>query len=173
MVMPSESAPVSMASGRQMPTWGWVILVVFAFTAGIGIGVAIVPDQAGGNSNASSAPSSAPTYPTSETNSTTTTEGAVVPTPDEFRVDVIVTKQDCFGSAGCNVTYEIKPTYTGSESLKNSSLRVIYQINGGKQPQVGNFTVANGTPHYDRGNSIETDSDDAVLTANVTQVIPN
>jgi hypothetical protein len=156
-----------------MPTWGWAMLIVFAFAAGVSTGVLITPSESNSpNTPSNSTPSSAAQVPSYSYTSTTTTP-AVLPTPDEFRIDVVVTKKDCYGSAGCNITFEINPTYTGTKSLKNSSFRVVYNINGGDSPKVGSFTVTNGTAHYDRSGSISTDSEYAVLTATVTQVIPN
>jgi hypothetical protein len=44
---------------------------------------------------------------------------------------VTIIKQNCFGSAGCNVSYEIDPQYVGTAPLPKSEFRVIYQITAG------------------------------------------
>lgn len=39
---------------------------------------------------------------------------AVLPSPSDFRIEVIVTEQKCFGSAGCIYTYTLDPSYVGT-----------------------------------------------------------
>jgi hypothetical protein len=104
---------------------------------------------------------------------TTTNPPLPLPTPADFTINVIITKQDCFGSGGCNVEYEINPDFTGPiAQLNNRSLRVIYQVDGGENPKTGSFTVDNGTAHYQKSGSISTDTDVVNITATATQVIP-
>jgi hypothetical protein len=131
------------SNGRQMPLWGWVA----PFIRG---------------------PAPNVTHPT-----TTTTAPAALPTPDQFHVDVVVTSKNCSGPAACSFTYLIRPRYTGPEPLKATSFTVAYQVNGGLAPQVGNFTVTNGAASVDRSSQVDTDSEDAVLTATATQVTPD
>ena len=55
---------------------------------------------------------------------------AVIPTPDQIRLDIIILSQKCFGSAGCVVTYRIDPTYTGTSRLVGA-FTVVYTVTGG------------------------------------------
>ena len=90
-------------------------------------------------------PATAQSYPAPGIPYPTSVQPAVVyPTPDQINIDVIVVEQQCFGSAGCNVTYRIEPTYIGREPLTNESFTVVYTVNGGDDRQMGNFTVSNG-----------------------------
>jgi TIR domain len=94
----------------------------------------------------------------------------VYPAPDQIKIEVIVVEQKCFGSTGCRVTYRIKPTYIGPEPMANSSFTVVYTINGGDDPEIGNFTVSNGVVHS-REDFINTPPN-PTITAVATRVLP-
>jgi hypothetical protein len=101
-------------------------------------------------------------------------DSGVLPTPADFQIKVLVTKQDCFGSAGCNVQYEIDPIYIGYATLTKKTFRVFYSINGGDSPKSDSFTVSDGTRmHYDKTGSISTSggSYGSSITATPTQVV--
>jgi hypothetical protein len=48
----------------------------------------------------------------------------------------------------------------------------VYQVDGGNQPQIGNFAVVNGDANVNRETSIDTDSESSTLTARATQILP-
>jgi hypothetical protein len=101
---------------------------------------------------------------------TTTTTVAPLPTASEFRVTLTETKRDCFGDAGCNVEYQVKPHYIGSGAIPDGSFKVLYSVSGCENAQNGNIDIRNG--HYDTDEgSCSTNSDGAKLTARVTQVV--
>jgi hypothetical protein len=57
-------------------------------------------------------------------------------------IDVKVLRKACFGSYGCNVTYEIDPTYTGATPLTGRTFTVIYEVTGSEcGPLISNFAV--------------------------------
>lgn len=101
----------------------------------------------------------------------------VLPKATDFTLAVKVLKKSCFGSAGCNLTYRIDPTYSGAPFPAGVRFEVVYQVNGGADPQVNRFTIGAGDGP---GNSwsasvqeeefIQTKSSSAVLTAVVTDV---
>lgn len=70
-----------------------------------------------------------------------------------------------------SVTYRISPTYIGAEPMTNSSFTVVYTINGGEDPQIGNFTVSNGVWQSPEGH-INTPPN-PTLTAVATRVMPD
>ena len=41
-----------------------------------------------------------------------------LPAPEDFEISVRVTEKQCFGSAGCNVSFTIDPTYVGSANSR-------------------------------------------------------
>ncbi len=63
-----------------------------------------------------------------------------VPTPAEFLIRVVVTDQKCSGNS-CMYKYRIEPNYIGNHPLPDKEIKVVYQVTGGVQPQVGDFTL--------------------------------
>jgi hypothetical protein len=64
-----------------------------------------------------------------------------VPTPKEFTVNVVVTGQNCQPGGGCAYKYTIEPKYIGFHPLPTTQFTVKYEVQGGNQPQPGEFTV--------------------------------
>jgi hypothetical protein len=64
-----------------------------------------------------------------------------VPTPAEFLIGVVVTDQNCSGPSSCVYKYRIEPNYIGNQPLPDKEIKVVYQVTGGHQPQVGDFTL--------------------------------
>jgi hypothetical protein len=64
-----------------------------------------------------------------------------VPTPKEFTIKVVVTEQNCQPARGCVYKYAIDPKYVGFHPLPTTPFTVKYEVQGGNQPQPGEFTV--------------------------------
>ena len=64
-----------------------------------------------------------------------------VPTPKEFTIKVVVTEQNCQPGPGCVYKYTIEPKYIGFHPLPPTPFTVKYEVQGGNQPQPGEFTV--------------------------------
>ena len=64
-----------------------------------------------------------------------------VPTPEEFTINVVVTEQNCEPGPGCAYKYTIEPKYIGFHPLPTTPFTVKYEVQGGNQPQPGEFTV--------------------------------
>jgi hypothetical protein len=64
-----------------------------------------------------------------------------VPTPKEFTINVVVTGQNCQPGGGCVYKYTIEPKYIGFHPLPTTLFTVKYEVQGGNQPQPGEFTV--------------------------------
>jgi hypothetical protein len=64
-----------------------------------------------------------------------------VPTPKEFTIKVVVTEQNCQPGPGCAYKYTIEPKYIGFHPLPPTPFTVKYEVQGGNQPQPGEFTV--------------------------------
>ena len=64
-----------------------------------------------------------------------------VPTPKEFTINVVVTEQNCEPGPGCVYKYTIEPKYIGFHPLPTTPFTVKYEVQGGDQPQPGEFTV--------------------------------
>jgi hypothetical protein len=64
-----------------------------------------------------------------------------VPTVKEFTVKVVVTEQNCDPGPGCVYKYTIEPKYIGFHPLPTTPFTVKYEVQGGNQPQAGEFAV--------------------------------
>ncbi|OBI81963.1 hypothetical protein [Mycobacterium sp. E740] len=65
-----------------------------------------------------------------------------VPTPVEFRVNVVITDRQCLPDASsCTYRYTIEPKYVGLHPLPQTPFTVFYEVVGGSAPQQGEFTV--------------------------------
>lgn len=96
---------------------------------------------------------------------------AAAPPPlSAFKLTIKTLEKDCFGSAGCNVTYRVVPSFVGPGDPAN--LEVTYTVIGGEDgPVVATFTVDSaGTMSYDSENTISTPSARTVLRARVTSI---
>jgi hypothetical protein len=169
--------PVGVAPEREKRgwrTWQALLLALIALLIGIGIGAASSSssdDSKSGDQAAAAADSSTSSSTTSTTRATTTTV-AYVPVPADFTIDVIETERSCFGSAGCNVTYTIKPNYVGAQLPSASdTFTVVYEVRGGTDSKTGNFTVTGSQVSYDKDDLIQT-ATGSKLTAVPTQVVP-
>lgn len=93
------------------------------------------------------------------------------PGPSDFVVDVTVTEQKCYGSAGCNYHLNIDPRYIGAANLTvGRNWLVIYEIRGGDDPQTGNFRLDGDNVRWDEEKTIQGPAG-TVFAAKVTQVI--
>lgn len=119
-------------------------------------------------------PVAAAADPTTTTTTTTEPE-AHIPVPADFQLDLVTVSKQCFGSAGCNVDYEIDLTYLPAMPLDDdAAYSLIYEVSGGEDGVVINTIEVIGDqytqPSYQ---SVSTSSDAAVLTAAVTAVRPS
>jgi hypothetical protein len=93
-----------------------------------------------------------------------------VPIPAEFQIGVVVTDQNCSGPSGCVYKYRIEPKYIGMHPLPEKEIKVVYQVTGGHQPQVGDFTVQGDQARVLQDVALE-GPPGARLQATVTQII--
>lgn len=149
-----------------------VLTVVLSIAAAGAIVGAFFWGMAQGGEDAGPAPAARAAHTAPVSAAPTATPAVSVPvTSDDFLIDVTVLKQKCFGSAGCNVTYTIDPTYLGlSSALEGRSFTVIYEITGGKSQEIDSFTVDGTSVSYTKESTTQTPSADAVLAAHITSV---
>src|ERR1700754_4713796 len=93
-----------------------------------------------------------------------------VPTPEEFTINVLVTEQNCVPGPGCVYKYTIEPKYIGFHPLPTTPYTVKYEVQGGTQPQPGEFTVEGSRATIFKDVVLE-GPPDALLQAVVLQVI--
>lgn len=100
-----------------------------------------------------------------------TKAGPYTPVPSDFGIEIVTLEQSCFGSAGCNVTYQIKVTYLGAQlPASGQTFIVSYDLLGGENPEVGSFTIRDGTVTSQQREFIQTPPNPTV-TAVAKQVV--
>jgi hypothetical protein len=96
----------------------------------------------------------------------------VKPLASDFMLKVITLSKQCFGSAGCNVTYRIEVGYGGLPLAEDEEYTVTYAVTGPEGgPQVNNFKLRGDQVEYQPEEFASTPSSKTVLTAKVTQVL--
>lgn len=97
-----------------------------------------------------------------------------VPTADDFTIELRTTSQQCFGSAGCNITVEPALAYTGlTDDLDPDAVyQITYEIKGDesgpilKTAELSDQTTLNYTP-----TSLSTKSSGTKLSVEITDII--
>ena len=84
---------------------------------------------------------SKPSAPTAAPRTTLPPPPPSVPTAKEFTINVVVTETNCDPGPGCAYKYTIEPKYIGFHPLPTTPFTVKYEVQGGDQPQPGEFTV--------------------------------
>jgi hypothetical protein len=94
------------------------------------------------------------------------------PKAADFRLTVKILRKQCFGSAGCNLSFRIDVAYDGPTFT--GSYLVTYEVRGGEDgPLVNSFTIEGDTAQVESEETIGTKSSRSKLTARVTDVTEN
>lgn len=98
---------------------------------------------------------------------------AYTPTPADFAIEVRVKEEECFGSAGCNVTIGITPSYSGDLNYGNDPWDVTYEIVGADDGATTNtMTLEGENISFDDEALLQTQQKGTKITAKVTRVDP-
>ncbi|MFI7519886.1 hypothetical protein [Micromonospora globbae] len=169
----------------KKPRAGWIVggalLVLLLSFGGCGALLATTDDgdkAQPGSVARSAAPtaSATTTAPTTAAAAPTTTPPAplpvyATPTKNDFKLKVKILRKQCFGSAGCNVTYRIDVTYTGDGDLDPSkTYEVTYQVKGAEDPIINTFEVTGDSASVQQEEMASTQRSGDKLTAVVTDV---
>jgi hypothetical protein len=153
-------------TGRQVLAVA-VVVGVLAFGIGAAVG------NGGGKSSetpkaAGSINQSATT--TTEMEVTTTASTYDTPEPRDFKLTVKTLSKQCFGSAGCNLTYRIDAGWDGSYDPAKT-YEAVYEVQGDESgPQTNNFTITGDHYQVAQEETASTHSSGVELTARVTSV---
>lgn len=176
---PAVSLQPPPPAAKRRPRWATPAIALAAFVVGAGAA------GASGDSTTTAKPTTTVTVtataaaePAPAASTSTTTEAAApadyVPQPKDFRVTLSIISKQCFGSAGCNITYRIAPKYIGPAVSHDLNLTVTYQVDGGEDgPQINSFTIEDNTASFDQQEVISTKSSKSKLSVKVTQVLEN
>ena len=145
-------------TGRQ-------VLAVAVVVGVLAFGIGAVVGNGGGTSSGTSKAAGSTSQSVTTTASTYDT-----PEPSNFELTVKTLSKQCFGSAGCNVTYRIKAGWNGTYDPAKT-YEVVYEVHGDESgPQTNNFTITGDEYQVSQEESASTRSSGVKLTARVTSV---
>ena len=131
----TDPAPHRQSGWRTLPV---AIMAGMAALLGIGLVVALAtrPDVSGPSQPVHAAEATPTTAEPS-----TVTYGKI--TPDLIQLDLLVTSQKCYGTAGCLVEFEIVPGFLpASQPIEpGSRWLVTYEVAGAEDPFINNFEI--------------------------------
>jgi hypothetical protein len=140
--------PGSQTIASEMPTSpspqrpGWVVPVMAGLVVLLAIALIVTIYMR---------PSPSPSTPAVRaTAAATAAEPAPEPTPkwgqltaNAVTLEVLIVSQQCFGSAGCNVEFEVQPTFgLMTDPVRPGSAWVVtYELTGAEDPYINSFVV--------------------------------
>lgn len=92
------------------------------------------------------------------------------PTTAEVALAVKILSKQCFGSAGCNVTYRIEVAYTGAPLETGRVYEVTYEVAGLSDPATNTFRLHEATAEVEEEELGQTKRSADKITATVTAV---
>jgi hypothetical protein len=94
------------------------------------------------------------------------------PVPGDFKLTIKTLEKQCFGEAGCNVTFRVNLAYDDSAGQldPDKTYEITYRVRGGDEPLVNTLEATGDDYSRDREEFISTSSSSPHLTAKVTQV---
>lgn len=88
----------------------------------------------------------------------------------DLKLSVKTNSKECFGSAGCNIEYQIKLGYDAAKMVPGEC-DITYQVNGLTDPQIGTLHLhTDGTYEQDSYQSGQTSSSSKKLTAKLVEI---
>lgn len=174
---PEQAPTLAPAKGRR---WPWIVGIITALVIGYAAGAASPDPSPGGTASATNdstdsaktanqekepveeppaeAEPAEPTYPD--------------PKPGDFTLEVKILDKQCFGSAGCNVTYRIDVAYDGPALNPDVTYELIYEVTGGDDgAMINTIEVTGDDATVDSEEFASIASSDAVLKATVTEIL--
>jgi hypothetical protein len=92
------------------------------------------------------------------------------PKPSDFALTTKITDKQCFGSAGCNISLEVKMAYGGQDLSAGDTWLITYEITGDESgPIVGSIEVKGDTYEVNR-ESLSTKNSKTKIDIKVTDV---
>lgn len=92
-------------------------------------------------------------------------------TAGDVKLTVQLTQKDCFGSAGCNVSYRVRASWPTASVKQGESYEVIYAVSGVEDgPQIGTLTLNDDGTETSNTEDAQTTTTNVKLTAKVQSV---
>ena len=93
------------------------------------------------------------------------------PVAKDFKLAIKVKSKECFGSAGCVLTYRVDVQYLGQALDPSQTWEVTYQVTGGESgPIVNTFTVTGDEASVDQIENLSTKSVNYRLRVSITDI---
>jgi hypothetical protein len=175
---PPSMPPPGPPASQPKPQWyrrGWVLFaagLVLGLLFGSAIGSADPAPPAGQRPRTTAtftAPGVTEAVP-EVTEPVPTDPPAVTPKIRDFKLTVKVLSKQCFGSAGCSLTYRVDAGWPDGLD-PDVTYEVVYEVRGGEDgPQINTMTVQGDSYERSQEESISTSSAGAKLSARVTSV---
>jgi hypothetical protein len=100
-----------------------------------------------------------------------TQPAAYTPTPKDIKLRVKTLEKQCFGSAGCNVTYTIELSYDGPPLDPDTTYDVTYEVRGPEDgPAVNTLTLTGDEYQTEPEELASTRSSGTKLKARVVEI---
>ncbi len=163
-------------SGSKHPVALYIVIAIAVVAlCGIGVVVAAVANMGDDKGTALKAPAAGPTPNVKAPAPAPTNAARSTLKPSDVELTVKVTDKDCFGSAGCNVQWEVKAAVPNGKDNKliapGDTCSVTYRIRGLTDSSTGTLTINDdGTYNADPWNIGQTKKSSSKVTAEVTEV---
>lgn len=145
------------------------LVLIVAAVAGAGVAAGVLLSRPAGQS-AAAAQSPTPASTLTATAPWSPPAPTYSPSAKDFTLDVKVTEQKCFGSAGCNVKFHVELTYAGLPLDPNKTYELVYRIDGTEDAYVNSLTLTGSKYTADESEFVQTKSSKSTLAAVVTDV---
>ncbi|MGW5580225.1 hypothetical protein [Micromonospora chokoriensis] len=178
----STISPEPVTRKKSQVRWiiaGAAVLVLLLCFGGCGVLLATTngaesPDQGKAPSATASQSRPGPTSAATPTTASATTAPPApvydTPTKGDFKLQVKTLRKQCFGSAGCNITYRIDVTYTGDGLDPSRTYEVTYEVKGAEDPIINTFEVTGDSASVQQEETASTKRSSDKLSAVVTDV---
>ena len=157
------------AAPKKITHWPWIAGIVAAVFIGIGIGAAV----GGGSDDGAQT-----TTPDDVVEDAETAAPAYTPPPEpaeptypepvltDYTITLYETEKQCFGSAGCNVTFTVDLAYAGPVLDPAKTYELRYEVDGAEDPLLSTLEIT-GDEYTSTESSVSTasESDELTVTA--------
>lgn len=165
-------APPTPAPPKRRSRWPLVAiigLIVLALAAGGVLTVMLTGGKGSATTGASPTPSWSSVFGSNPTQ--TAAAPAYTPKPEDFTLTIKVLEKQCFGSAGCNVTFRIELAYSGPTLSPSRTYEITYRVDGTDESEYVNTLTVTGDQYRTQDREmVSTKSSKSVLTVVVTSV---
>jgi hypothetical protein len=166
---PTPMPPVKRAGSGRIALFV-VLGLVGLLCAFIGLGALVGDDEPKTRAESAAAATGATPIAAVPELAETPTPLGYKPKPSDFKLTAKITDKECFGSAGCSVSFRVDVEYSGLPLGESVTWLIIYEINGVEDaPEVGSLEMT-GTQALGQEEDVSTTSSKSKIALKVTSV---